>query len=904
MKRTTARRLTASATALAVALTAAPAFAQDTATDDVITVTGSLIKRKSQLDLPSPLTTVGSEEIQAIGAKDIADITQTLTFSNGAENRPDAFTQNATVGTSSINLRGLGLSSTLVLLNGRRQVLTAASNDAGVQFVDTSSLVPLIAVDRVEIVKDGASATYGSDAVAGVVNFITVENYEGVRLTADYQQASYDSDVNEYKLEALFGAQGDRSSIIAALSYLQREPLYTADRRLSQPADDTSSLGNPGSFIVIPGGVLNGLGIPAGTPFIDPTGCSAVGGGELALGAPIPGVGTPGLCTYDFGEYFNLIADESRINGYFNATYDLTDDVVAELEFGYARNRANRGNSPSFPSLTSPVVPASNPFNVFPDDVIFLGRINGNGAEPETGRQDTKTESDTWRMSTSLRSDTFGKNGYWEVAFTHAVNDFLVSTPDTVNDRLSLALNGFGGPDCGVTPEQLLANTGTPGANGCEYFNPFATSILDPNQANSPELMSWLLARQERNLKSDVSVFDATISSELFETSGGAAAGALGFSFREQSLNATFDEITQADGFSFLFGDQNYDGDQDSYAVFGEITVPLGVIELNAALRYEDYGGSVGDSIDPKIAVIARPNDILSLRASYTTAFRAPSVNQQVSSGTSLGQVANPAVGANNFAAIRTLGNPDLEPEESEIINVGFSVRSPDFIDVDIDYWRYDFENYIVRESAQAIINADFADDGVYNGGAVVLNAAGGIALVRSSFVNANSLETSGVDFSFSKELDLGGGYLTPSFKGTYVITYDIDDPQAGSIDGAGNRNFNNIGTSTPELRFNAGLQYEQGPLGANFFARYVSSYDDDQNPGSEVDSIVTYDAQVNLLLGSIVDLEFVSAAQLSVGVINLTDEEPPYVATNGGFDSKTHDPRGRLVYFRLGFEF
>ncbi|MEO1312061.1 MAG: TonB-dependent receptor, partial [Pseudomonadota bacterium] len=643
MKSELFKQLTACASALAIATTAAPVIAQDTETDDVITVTGSLIKRKSQFDLPSPTTTVGSEDIQAIGAKDIADITQTLTFSNGAENRPDAFTQNQTVGTSSINLRGLGLNSTLILLNGRRQVLTGASNDAGVQFVDTSSLVPLIAIDRVEIVKDGASATYGSDAVAGVVNFITIEDYEGVRLTADYQQTTEDSDVNEYKVEALFGAQGDRSSVIAAISYLQREPLFTSDRRLSQPANDTSTLGNPGSYIVLPGGPLAGAGVPPGTPIIDPTGCSSVGGGELALGAPIPGVGTPGLCTFDFGEYFNLIADETRVTGYFDANYDLTDEVVASLEFGYARNRADRGNSPSFPSLTSPVVPDSNPFNVFGEDIIFLGRINGNGADPNEDRQPTFTESDTWRMSTALRSDTFGRNGYWEVSFTHAVNDFLVSTPDTVTDRLNLALNGFGGPDCGVGSIDLINGSATPGAGGCEFYNPFATSILDPNSANSDELMGWLLARQERNFKSDLSVFDATVSSELFDMPGGAAAGALGFQYREQSLIGTFDEITRADGFSFLFGDQNYQGDQDSYAVFGEVSLPFGIVELNAALRYEDYGGIIGDSIDPKVAIVVRPSDALSFRASYTTAFRAPSVNQQVSSGTSLGQVVDPS---------------------------------------------------------------------------------------------------------------------------------------------------------------------------------------------------------------------------------------------------------------------
>ena len=141
--------------------------------DDEVIVTGSFIKRKSQADLASPLTVVGAADVDAIGAQNIADITQTLTVNTGSQNNPDAFTQNATTGTSNINLRGLGLQSTLVLLNGKRNPLNAVQTNDGISFVDTNSLIPLIALQRQEILLDGASALYGSDAVAGVANFIT-----------------------------------------------------------------------------------------------------------------------------------------------------------------------------------------------------------------------------------------------------------------------------------------------------------------------------------------------------------------------------------------------------------------------------------------------------------------------------------------------------------------------------------------------------------------------------------------------------------------------------------------------------------------------------------------------------------------------------------------------------------
>ncbi|MEL7217778.1 MAG: TonB-dependent receptor plug domain-containing protein, partial [Pseudomonadota bacterium] len=154
--------------------------------ENTILVTGSRIRRQSQADLASPLATLGNEAIADIGAQNIGEITQTLTINSGAQNNPDAFTQGGTTGTSNINLRGLGVASTLILLDGKRQTLSAAPTNDGINFVDTSSLVPLIAVERVEILKDGASSLYGSDAVAGVVNFITRDSYEGVVLSGEY----------------------------------------------------------------------------------------------------------------------------------------------------------------------------------------------------------------------------------------------------------------------------------------------------------------------------------------------------------------------------------------------------------------------------------------------------------------------------------------------------------------------------------------------------------------------------------------------------------------------------------------------------------------------------------------------------------------------------------------------
>ena len=355
--------LTARTSAIAlVAALAMPqtSYAQAAGADDVIVVTGSFIKKRNQADLPSPLQTVGSSDIDDIGAQNIADVTQTLTINTGAQNNPDAFTQNATTGTSNINLRGLGVGSTLVLLNGKRQVLSGSPTNDGINFVDTSSLVPMIAIDRVEILKDGASALYGSDAVAGVVNFITRENYDGILLSGDYTSHQSRGDYNEFNIQGLIGKDFGRGSVMVAASYLERTPLTTLERRLSRPQDDTSALGNPGAFFTTAAGDPVPL-VPAGTPLIDP-GCAAAGGFPLQASAtaPPPSSGI-GFCGFDFGDFFNLVPDEKRFVGLARAELELTDAVQWKAEFSYADNEAVRGNSPTFPflQLGSAVIPSS-----------------------------------------------------------------------------------------------------------------------------------------------------------------------------------------------------------------------------------------------------------------------------------------------------------------------------------------------------------------------------------------------------------------------------------------------------------------------------------------------------------------------------------------------------------------
>jgi len=844
-----------------------------------VVVTGSYLSRLRQSDLPSPTSVLDAGYISDIGAGNVGDIVQNLTINAGSQNNPDAFTQNGTVGTSNFNLRGLGVASTLVLLNGRRQVNTSALTNDGINFVDTNALVPQIAIKRVEIVKDGAAAIYGTDAVAGVVNFITDNDFRGSAVNLRYSSLDGSGSQDDVTVEAKFGWGNDRTDYVVAASYYDRTELTTAERRLSRPQDDTSSLGNPGAFFLL--GQL---------PVIDPTGCASEGGipipnagaqGALdAFGLPFQG----GFCGFDFGDFFSLVPDEERINLFGSISHDLDNGHALRVEAAYAKNESFRGNSPSFPflQLGNAVVPADNPGNIFPASlgpVLFFGRVSGNGGtvSPSTG------DSDTFRLSAELSGAFRGSDNWqYDASISYSKNEYVLTTEDTVTERLSAALNGFGGAGCDPA-------TGTRGQGACQFFNPFATSFnVLPND---PALLDFIVDTQTIDSESELFVVDTVLSGSIGSTAAGDVGLAVGLQYRKEDFSRDFDDLSNRDAFAFIIGSGDFAADRDIFAVFAETSIPItDRLDLGAAVRYEDYGGNVGDTVDPKVSLLYRPTDTISLRTSLSSSFRAPSQFQTNGQGTSLNQVTDP-LGGTAFAAVRNLdpgsGGRDIQPEQSEAFNFGASFNPGNF-SLDLDYWSFDFTDAIIAESFQAIVNADPTGD------RVVRSPAGTILFVFTDFVNASSIETDGIDIKASYDIESSAGIFTPFLDYTQVFNYDIDDPQAGQVEGAGNRNFTNFGSPTPETRYTAGIKYAGERFTGRLAYRYIDSYTDDQN-NLPVDSFGAVDAQINF--------SFSENYAATVGVTNLNDEQPPQVFTNGGFDSRTHDPRGRLFYLQLSAE-
>ena len=910
----------------------APALAQqpaDALLEEVI-VTGSYIRRPSQFDSPSPLVTVTREDLDALGVNEISDVIEDLTINTGSQNNPDAFTQNFSTGTSNVNLRGLGVASTLVLINGRRQTQSAVATDRGENFVDTSSLPPMIAFERVEMLKDGATSLYGSEAVAGVVNFLTRTDFEGFDLELHMQTVDGHPQ-EDAQISGVYGLATDTTHFLAAFSLMDRKPLSTADRRLSNVGDDLSQAGNPGSFLVpsLPANPayatvwtaafdsnLNGvadaleprLGLPpvpgAQLPVFADQDCTAIAAQDpkvvpgLAAEVPSPIGNIPiGLCQFDFGDFYTLVPEEQRTSVYFDLLHDFSDRLRGRAEVHYAKNEAQRNNSPSFPFAAFPTVPATHPDNPYGTNVNFIGRIRGGGGVASPSFHD----SDTWRFATSLIGD-FNDTWGWEAGVTVSENEFEVRALDVLIDRFGLAIRGLGGSGCDPVG-------GMPGVGSCLYFNPFGNALTGAGTQNSAALFADIQGRFSYLATNELMTLDAHVTGEFGELAGGPIGIAAGVQFREGEIGYDYDLNSNANNYLFFSGNPDFAGDRDINAVFVELALPLSdTFDLQFAGRFEDYGQGV-DSTDPKVSMLWRPSDLFSLRGSYGTSFRAPSLFQVFGVQTSLAELVDPTVGIPQFFPVRSQPNPNgapLEPEQADVLNLGVSLTLGDYVEFDIDYWSFEYDQVIIQQNPQAILNAAAAGNAEALAQVVRDPASGLLLRVDSYYANASVLDTDGVDLAIVYDRDTAGG-STISFgaDATFIASYDIADPQAGFVEGVGRRNFSNFATSTPEWRANLFAGWQRENHGFNVFFRYIDSYaDDNVEPGlgpaafASIGSYVTVDAQYNFRFRS----EFGPA--LSFGAINLLDEDPPHVATNGGYDSKVHDPRGRMLYARANFTF
>jgi len=847
-----------------------------------IQVLGSYIKGTNTA-AANPVSIVSSADIEFTGATEIADIMNTLSVNSGAENRPDTFTSFYSQGTSNVNLRGLGLSSTLVLLNGKRQTISGAKAQDGSTFVDTSS-VPAIALERLEILKEGAAAAYGSDAVAGVVNFITKDEFDGVKIDGSWQSTDQDSQTDT-NVSIIGGFGNDTTNIVLAASALRRNSLNGRERPDLVDAA-ISSLGT--SFVlsedaVVASGDYAGSyrqGDNVGNPKCD---------GEIQ-GVSIPR-SNGNRCGFHYGLHYNIVNEEEREQYYGSLKHVFESDMELKIKAFYTDYRIiDNYTVPSYPILTFPTISASHPNNPFGVDVTYLGRINPTldpAQSPAAPRDNT-----TFRLEGDLRGG-FSNGWDWITSATYSENEYTIRQPELSINRLNAGFEGRGG------------------VSGNEFLNPF-----DPT-ANSLELLNTLKTEFGSSTTTSLFTLDMVTTGSLSDSINMAA----GAQFRRESydvdpnLESTIapDPVTginnRAD-FIFLGGVNAVDESRSATALFAEMEwLASDQLTVNAALRYEDL--DTDSSVNPKIAALFEISDQWLLRASASTSFREPSLSQfyadtvstlnvqdyEVSAAGNLVLDAggNPIPkGGSLFIRRATTGNLNLEPEEATNYNLGL-VFEGDRLQSRIDYWKVDYEDVISIEDAQGKLLANPNGPDIERLDPNDPNSElGGIS---TDYFNAETIDASGIDFESKYTMDLTSGSIQFGLGLSHYLEYVI--PINGQKeDVAGEFNRGNFARSLPETKGNVSAHWLNDSHSVYARMSYTSSYD---NGDDKIDAFTPVEVQYRYLFDF-----YESEASVSLGIINAFDEEPPFVrdGANFSYDPKHHDPRGRLIYIRGSYKF
>ena len=421
------------------------------------------------------------------------------------------------------------------------------------------------------------------------------------------------------------------------------------------------------------------------------------------------------------------------------------------------------------------------------------------------------------------------------------------------------------------------------------------------------------------------------VSGDLFELPAGTLGAAFGYQYRKEIRTTDNPSAAEAEDLIFLIGEPDSRGSRSVDAFFGELAVPIanndqiGEIDAQIALRYEEY--STGqDSTDPKIGVRWSPRENIALRGSWSTAFRAPTLFQITNEQTALNQTSDDLTGSTVFLGETSVGNEDLQPEESETFNFGASWEPTENLRLNLDYYNVEYENLISTQIGQDLLDAEFdlltasgctaadisgatpdADCLALRNPQIVRDATTGTALrIFTNRENAPSASTDGWDFSATYFRDLDNrGTISLSNTTTFVNSFEIQTADGVTIEGAGKRNANTaFANPIPEWRSNTTLNWDYNNHGVTLVGRYISSYDENNSAGDvigEVDSWFTVDAQYSYQMDDF--FGFGDGTEFTIGAQNIFDEDPPFVGgqTNEfGYDTKTHDPRGSLVYLRL----
>ncbi|WP_222926923.1 TonB-dependent receptor domain-containing protein [Sphingomonas gilva] len=842
-----------------------------------IIVTGSLIRGAAPVG--SPLIAVGRESLTESGTLTVSDALKEVPQITGLG--VDESHRGAQGGSSNIfynnqvNLRSIGPQATLTLVNGHRAPSTGTAG-----YSIDPSIIPTLAVERLEVVADGASATYGSDAIAGVANIITRNRFDGLEVSARLGGAD---DYNENQQGLIVGKQWANAGVMLAFEHSYHSRLEGADRpyfRYDQTEfggrDYRPNQCNPGTILV--GGVR--YAIPAG--------------GVTPDTADLLVPNTRNTC--DVWNTRTILPEQDRISFFGAAHWEPTEGVRIFAE-GYYYDRRFNLSAPNTTPAQTITVPSSNPFFVLPPGVDpATESVRIEYYVPGVGPQFVhKGGARSWQAFGGVEVDLLG-DFRATVQGAYGKDKSEAEYPQLNSAALTAALSD---------PDPATA------------LNPFASGIGGNNPATLASIFSnYFYAPGDTEQK----FVEAKVDGSLFMLPGGAVRIAVGGTYREESLVAG--SIAGPPG---GIRTSVTSGARDIKAVYAEVLVPLfgadnattffNRLTLNAAIRHEDYS-DVGPTTNPKFGIEWSPVAGLSLRGSYGTSFRAPSLGEIYNP--------NPALNVNNFVDPQSptgrsdvLGwsdnNPDLKPETAETYSFGFELAPTGLpgLRASGNYFNIDYEGQIarylnvntvlqqeaffapiiIREYSQEFLDSLVARLPVRNG---VLPA--NPVIIDARYRNLGALKVSGLDGTLSYRFDTGIGQLRAAVAGTYFLNYDVAiSPTSGFVSRLDTLDY------PQRLNLRGTLGWSLDQLNASVQVAYTSPYD---NTSVEPVQRIKGSTVTDLHLG----YEFESSgvlknATIAIDISNLFDVDPPFADLIGGFDPNVASALGRRVLVSLGWK-
>ena len=914
--------------ALMLVLAALPVAAQEA---QRIEITGSSIKR-IDAETAVPVQVVTRQDIQKSGVSNVEQLMQTISAaaSSGAL-MGNAASGSTTGGISSISLRGLTSIRTLVLINGRRIAPYGLGFTGDSVSVDVSS-IPLAAIDRVEVLKDGASAIYGSDAVAGVVNFILRSDYRGGELALDGAKTqSGGASHRRVSVTAGFGdITTDRFNVMLSGSLSKDGALFGRDRDFARVGYSLANGNDPTSFHTFPANVLL---LPDQELGGSPAAPTCAGPYAQNRGADVDGP----FCVFDPSPLVSLLPKVERASLMASGKWAIDNELEAYFDASFTKSKIRTVIQP-VPFSSAFALPPNNPLNnlapwngLYPAEYGALaGTPHGLGSavstillrpgtpfyptalveslqnpgDPlpplavfyrsnETGNRDITNIASAPRLVAGLRGLTAGWD--WDAALLYSQS----KVREQVND-------GFPANSL-ILP---ILNSGR-----VNFFGPNTPDVV-------AELRATNFTGDAFNVESTLSSVSAKASRELMKLGGGPMGLALGTEFRHEDYLFDPDPAIQTGdisgyGGNFLVTDRS----RRVAALFGEVNLPvLKGLEFNGAVRWDKYEG-VGNSTTPKLSLRWQPLPQVVLRAAVGKGFRAPSLQElylpQTTGVTAAGTsdpvrcpVTNSRTDCSTQFAVVNGGNPALTPEKSVNKTLGVVLSPLPQLTVALDAFRIDVEDTIANGVAPAIILGDLARYGslVTRGPVDPANPTlpGPITSIAQTNLNLGEIKVGGVDIDVKYNLPLAGGRLTASFAGTYFSKYDVQNPD-GTFDAQVDEANTVTAGVVPRWRHHASIDYAMGPWGMTLSQNWQKGYRDlaattAGTPPRRVRAYGLWDVQARY--AGFKNLE------LRAGIRNLFDKDPPYsnaggqTSFQGGYDPGYADPRGRTYYAGLNYKF